>query len=96
MRTRKTSMFGLTVLGLVLAAPAMAEPNFIEGGYIVAQRQSDEMRPEPRDTRRGEAADADKRPSRDVRRNGPEGYGYGYERREQQRLEDADRARGRR
>ncbi|HBU30085.1 MAG: hypothetical protein A2X71_01125 [Thiobacillus sp. GWE1_62_9] len=93
MNTRKTWIFGMAALGLALAAPVHAAPDFIDGAFMVAKRErADEVRPDPRDARRD-----DRRANRrDAEREEPRGYGYGYERRQQQRFEDEDRPRGRR
>ena len=93
MNTRKTWIFGMAALGLALAAPVHAAPDFIDGAFMVAKRErTDEVRPDPRDARRD-----DRRANRrDAEREEPRGCGYGYERRQQQRFEDEDRPRGRR
>jgi len=93
MNTRHTWTIGLTALGLALAAPVQATPDFMDGAFIVAKRErADEVRQDPRDARRN-----DRRANRrDAEREEPRGYGYGYERRQQQRFEDEDRPRGRR
>jgi len=93
MNTRKTWIFGMAALGLALAAPVHAAPDFIDGAFMVAKRErAEEVRPDPRDARRD-----DRRANRrDAEREEPRGYGYGYERRQQQRFEDEDRPRGRR
>ena len=36
MNTRTTWIFGFAALGLVLAAPAQANPDFMDGPFIVA------------------------------------------------------------
>jgi len=93
MNTRKTWIFGMAALGLSLAAPVHAAPDFIDGAFMVSKRErAEEVRPDPRDTRRD-----DRRANRrDAEREESRGYGYGYERRQQQRYEDEDRPRGRR
>lgn len=91
MNTRKTWIFGLATLGLALAAPVQAAPDFMEGGFIVAKRDRDEVRQERRESRQ-ERRDA----RREAEREESQGYGYGYERRQQQRYEDDSRQRGRR
>ncbi|MBW8329890.1 MAG: hypothetical protein K0M48_12280 [Thiobacillus sp.] len=92
MNTRKTWIFGMAALGLALAAPVHAAPDFIDGAFIVAKRdRADEVRPDPRDARRD-----DRRANRRDARDEPQGYGYGYERRQQKRFEEDDRNRGRR
>lgn len=96
MDTRQLGIFGLAALGLALAAPVHAAPDFIDGAFIVATRdRGDEVRQDQRDPRTDPRRDE----RRDVRRDRgdePQGYGYGYERRQQQRIEEDNRARGRR
>jgi hypothetical protein len=98
MNTRQFGILGLAALGLALAAPVQAAQDFM-GGAFVAASQDDEVRRDPRDSRRDEQSEEDKRrPSRRAaKRDEPHGYGYGYERRHQKRFEDDDdRSRGRR
>ena len=91
MNARQLGMFGLAALGLAVAAPVHAAPDFMDGAFIVAKRdRADEVRPDPRDARKDDRAS--KREARDE----PQGYGYGYERRQQKRFEGEDRPRGRR
>ena len=93
MNTRQPWIFGLAALGLALAAPVQAAPNFMDGAFIVAKRdRSDEARQDRRDERKDERRAS----RRDAEREEPQGYGYGYERRQQQRFEDEGRPRGRR
>ena len=96
MNTRQLWIFGLTALGLALAAPVQAAPDLLDGAFIVAKRdRSDEVRPDPRDARKDER----RATKRETEREEPQGYGYGYERRQQkqhQRMEDDSRPRSRR
>jgi hypothetical protein len=86
-------MFGLAALGLALAAPVQAAPDFMDGAFIVAQRdRTDEVRQDRRETRKDER----RATRREAGREEPQGYGYGYERRQRERSEDDDRSRGRR
>ena len=80
MNIRHIAMLGLTALGLALAVPAQANPNGLDGAFMLAQRDSrDEARQDPRTDNR------DSRNSRrEAERNERAGYGYGYERRQQQ------------
>jgi len=102
MNTRQLWIFGLTVLGLALAAPVQAGPDRMDGALIVAPRdRGDEVRPDQRDARKGERR-ATKREA-EAEAEEPQGYGYGYERRQQkqqkqqkQRMEDDSRTRDRR
>ncbi|PKO70534.1 MAG: hypothetical protein CVU23_06435 [Betaproteobacteria bacterium HGW-Betaproteobacteria-17] len=96
MNTRQLWIFGLTALGLVLAAPVQAAPDGMDGTFIVSQRdRGDEVRPARRDASKDE-----RRPTkREAEADEPQGYGYGYERRQQkqkQRMEDDGRSRDRR
>ena len=96
MNTRQLGIFGLATLGLALAAPVQAAPEFMDGAFIVASRdRADEVRQDQRDSRRDEQRD-ERRDARRDRGEEPQGYGYGYERRQQQRFEEDNRARGRR
>lgn len=97
--TRQLWIFGLAAAGLALTAPVQAAPDLMDGAFMVAQRdRSDAVRQDQRDTRRDDSAGADKRRAskREAVRDEPQGYGYGYERRQQQRFEDDGRPRGRR
>ena len=97
---RQPWIFGLAALGLALAAPAQAAPDFMDGAFIVAKNdRGDEVRPDQRDTRKGEqASEGGKRRAsgREAEREEPQGYGYGYERRQQQEPDNGTRPRGRR
>jgi hypothetical protein len=98
MNTRQLGIFGLAALGLALAVPVQAAPDFMEGAFIVAQRDRDEVRPDKRDARKDVRPEDAKRraPKREAASDEPEGYGYGYERRQQQQPEEDSRSRGRR
>jgi hypothetical protein len=99
MNTRQTWIFGLAALGLALAGPVQAAPDFMDGAFIVAKNdRGDAVRQEPRDPRKVVSPEGDKRRAskREVDREDPQGYGYGYERRQKQRPEADDRSRGRR
>ncbi|MBT9590932.1 MAG: hypothetical protein IV089_08500 [Thiobacillus sp.] len=90
---RQRWIFGLASLGLVLAAPVHAAPDFMDGSVIVAKRdQADEVRQGKRDTRKDDRRDA----RREAEREEAQGYGYGYERRHQERNEQEGRPRDRR
>lgn len=88
MNTRQLWIFGLTTLGLALAAPVQATPDWMDGALIVAQRdRGDEVRPAQRDARKDER----RATRREADAEEPQGYGYGYERRQQkqkQRMEN--------
>lgn len=96
MNARQLWIFGLTALGLALAAPVQAAPDWMDGAFIVAKRdRGDEVRPDQRDARKDER----RATRREAEAEEPQGYGYGYERRQQkqqQRMEDDSRARDRR
>jgi hypothetical protein len=98
MNTRQLWIFGLTALGLALAAPVQAAPDWMDGAFIVAQRdRGDEVRPAQREARKDERR-ASKREA-EAEAEEPQGYGYGYERRQQkqkQRMEDDSHSRDRR
>lgn len=93
MNLRQLWIFGLTALGLAVAAPVQAAPDFMDGAFIVAKRdRGDEVRPDQRDARQDE-----RRAGRhEAEPEEPRGYGYGYERRQQKQREDDSRPRGRR
>ena len=84
MNGRRTWIVGLTALGWMLAAPAQANPHDPDGAFMVARHDSrDDVRPDQRDERR------DRRSGKhEVERDDPSGYGYGYERRQQQNQSD--------
>lgn len=91
--TRHIGFLGLAALGLAMAVPVQAAPDFMQGAFIVAKRDRvDEVRPDRRDDRMDSRRDS----RREAEREEPHGYGYGYERRQQQRNQDEDRPRGRR
>ena len=93
MKTRNNLIFGAAVLGLALAAPVQAAPDFIEGSFVVAKRdQPDEARQDKREHRKSERRDAGHEAGRET----PSGYGYGYERRQKEKNEQDDRSRDRR
>ena len=97
MNTRQLGVFGLAALGLALAAPVYATPDFMDGAFIMAKRdRADEVRQDQRDSRRDERRDERRDARRDRGDEPREGYGYGYERRQQQRFEEDNRTRGRR
>jgi len=80
--------------GLALAIPVHAAPDYLDDAYIVAQRdRGDEARQDRRDARK---PDQRRAPRREAERNEPQGYGYGYERRQQERPGPDSRPRGRR
>ena len=90
---RQRWIFGLATLGLALAAPVHAAPDFMDGSFIVAKRdQADEARPDRNDARK----DKRRASKREAEREEPQGYGYGYERRQQERTEEDSRSHGRR
>jgi hypothetical protein len=91
--TRKSWVIGVAALGLAVAIPAQAAPDFMDGAFIVAkQERSEDARTDQRDA----GKDAQRATKRKADRDEPQGYGYGYERRQQQRSEDESRSRGRR
>lgn len=94
MKTRHILISGIASIGLVLAAPVQAEPDFMDGSFIVVKRdQGNDVRQDSQDTGKDKRS-ASRKPA--AEREEPQGYGYGYERRQQQRIEEDSRARGRR
>ena len=93
MLKRQLWILGLTAVGLAITAPVQAAPDLIDGAFILAKRdQGDDLRQDRRDDRKD-----DRRSSRrEGERDEPQGYGYGYERRQQERPADDNRSRGRR
>lgn len=92
MNTRHRGWIGLAALGLALAGPVHAAPDYLDGAFIVAKRErGEDVRPAPRGDRRDAPRDR-----REAEREEPRGYGYGYERRQQHRNEGDDRRRDRR
>ena len=90
---RQLWVFGLATLGLALAAPVHAAPDFMDGAFMVAKRDQDEdLRPDQREVRK----DDRRKSRREAEREEPQGYGYGYERRQQEKHEDDSRSPGRR
>jgi hypothetical protein len=86
MNTRHYWLIGLASLGLTLAIPVHAAPEFMNGGFIVAERdQANDARMNRREGRREARRDERPAPGRDAERDEPRGYGYGYERRQKQR-----------
>ena len=84
MNSRYSGLFGLASLGLALAGPVQAAPDFMDGAFIVAQRErGEDIRQGPRDARR-----EGRPPRRGVEHEEPRGYGYGYERRHQHEREE--------
>lgn len=81
MISRYSGLFvGLAAVGLGLAGSVQAAPAFMDGAFIVAQRDhGEDVRQGPRDIRRNE---------RGAAREEPRGYGYGYERRHQREREE--------
>ncbi len=93
MNARNNLILGAAVFGLALAAPVQAAPDFIDGSFIVAKRdQPDEARQDKRNARKGDRRDARHEAGHET----PPGYGYGYERRQQEKNEQDDRSRDRR
>jgi hypothetical protein len=88
MNARQLWIFGLTALGMVLAAPVQAAPGFMDGAFIVAKQDQHDTRDMRQDERRA--------PKSNANRDEPQGYGYGYERRQQKQFEEDNRTRGRR
>jgi hypothetical protein len=94
MNTRHNWVFGMAALGLALSAPVQAAPNYMDGAFIVAERdQGNEARQDQRDARKDKRREAKRKTDSEE----PQGYGYGYERRQQKQIiEEEGRPRGRR
>lgn len=81
MNGRHIWIVGLTALGWMLAAPAQANPHDPDGSFMVAKYDSrDDVRPDQRDENKERRGGSKHKAERDD----PSGYGYGYERRQQQ------------
>jgi len=95
MNTRHNWIFGLAGLGLVIAVPVQAAPDFLGDVIIVAKRdQAEDARPDLRDGRQDKAGRRESK--REVESEEPQGYGYGYERRQRRGSEEDSRNRDRR
>ena len=94
MKTQKIWIFGLATLGLALAVPVQAAPDFMEGAFMVAKNdKGGDLREDARDAGKDKRGSSKKSKAE---REESQGYGYGYERREQERYEEDSRSRGRR
>ena len=81
MNTRHGWMLGLSALGLALAAPVQANPDGLDGSFMVAKRDTgDDVRQDPRAVNKNTRSPG----KHETERETPPGYGYGYERRQQQ------------
>jgi len=95
MNAQHNWIFGLAGLGLVIAAPVQAAPDFMGDMIIVAKRdQAEDARPDSRDGRKDKGGRRESK--REVETEEPQGYGYGYERRQRRGTEDDSRNRDRR
>jgi hypothetical protein len=95
MNARHNWIFGLTGLGLVMAAPVQAAPDFLGDVIIVAKRdQAEDARQDSRDSRKDKTGRRESK--REVESEEPQGYGYGYERRQRRGSEEDSRHRDRR
>ena len=93
---RTTGLLALATLGLFLAAPVHATSQFIDERMVIAKRdRADDPRRESREDVR-DLRDDRTPVRRDADRDAPPRYGYGYERRQQERFEEDSRPRGRR
>jgi len=81
MKTRITMMIGIAGMGLMMALPAQAAPDYVDNAYMIAQRNIDDG---ARRSRPDEGHDERKSYRRDAERDDPEGFGYGYERRQRE------------
>lgn len=81
MNARHYGIFGLTVLGLALAAPVHAIPDRFDGPVVVVKNDRYEGREDRRDDRHKDR--------RSLKRDDDD-YGTGYERRKQKRDDDGN------
>jgi hypothetical protein len=81
MKTRLTLMTGIAGMSLMMALPAQAAPDYVDSGYMIAQRNIDDG---ARRNRQDQGRDERKSYWRDGEREDPEGFGYGYERRQRE------------
>jgi hypothetical protein len=81
MKTRITMMIGIAGMGLMMALPAQAAPDYVDSAYMIAQRNIDDG---ARRSRQDEGRDERKSYRRDAERDDQEGFGYGYERRKRE------------
>jgi hypothetical protein len=81
MKTRITLLIGIAGMSLMVALPAQAAPDYVDSADMIAQRNIDDGARRSR-----QEADQDGRKSyrRDAERDDPEGFGYGYERRQRE------------
>jgi hypothetical protein len=87
MNVRHLGIVGLSALGWLLVAPAQANFHDPEGTFMVAKRDSrDEAHPDRRDEHRERRGGG----KHEAERDDPSGYGYGYERRQQQDRPDGE------
>lgn len=99
MINRPTGLLALATLGLILSVPVHAAPDFMDAAVVVAKRDFGD---DPRQSERNNRHDERRSQRRDAGRETPPGYGYGYERRQQERSErdvrheEDSRSRGRR
>ncbi len=96
MKTQTSWIFGLAALGLALAAPVQAAPNYMEDAFIVARNDKGNNARYDQDDSRKDNKDKRSKSRGDAEREDSQGYGYGYERRQQERNEEDSRPRGRR
>jgi hypothetical protein len=96
MKTQQTWIFGLAVLGLAVAAPVQAAPNYWEDAFIVARDDRGDDTRYSQEASRNAKKDRRGKPRDEAEREEPQGYGYGYERRQRERIEEDSRSRGRR
>ncbi len=95
MNTRYNWIFGWVGLGLALAAPVQAAPDFPDDVTIVVKRdQAEDARPDPRKAHKDR--DGRRTSKREIENEEPRGYGYGYERRQKRDSEDGGRNHSRR
>lgn len=97
MKTQQTWIFGLAVLGLALATPVQAAPNYLADAFIVARNDRGGDARDTQGDSRNDKKDKRSKSKDEAEREEQQGYGYGYERRQQERIqEDSRSSRGRR
>jgi len=97
MKLRQTLVLGIAAASLALALPSQADSWAVEEATLIAQRNIDDG---ARRSRQDSGRDERKPAWRDAERDDPQGFGYGYERRQreygsgEQRQQDRDSKRG--
>ncbi len=97
MKTQQIWIFGLATLGLALATPVQAAPDYLESAFIVARNDRGGDARDTQGDSRNDKKDKRSKSKDEAGLEEPQGYGYGYERRQRERIEEDSRSsRGRR